>query len=220
MVEQITTNTAEGSNNWTRRTFMNALGAGGLAASASTASAETVECTDDTSTDGSEINVEALNEVIARLNGAADALEFPARRIGSLPRGAQHGATHWGIHFETEQAIHIGIATVDADESGVFTAVIGQYDGNSQFDPVHERDIRVDAGLNEIDLDMVVEPGEYLLTRDGEFPLRRGGWGGWESQSRDGLELKGGSKPGDYTDNRYWYYYFDLHVAAHEDAHL
>ena len=149
-----------------------------------------------------------------------DTLEFPARRVGAAPRGTQHTASHWGIHFRTERSIHLGEATVDAGESGSFTAVVGTYDGDAAFEPVQQREIDVDAGLNEIDLDMSLEPGEYLLTRDGGFPLRRGEWSGWESQSRDGLELLGGSKPGDYSDNRFWYYFFDLHVAAHADAHL
>lgn len=87
-----------------------------------------------------------------------------------------------------------GEATVDADQAGTFTAVVGEYDGSS-FSPVHERDITVDAGINTIEFDMAIEPGEYLLTRDGSFPLRRGEWSDWESQSRDGLELIGGAHP-------------------------
>lgn len=203
---------------------MTALGATGLAASTSTASAETAGCCcggDGAVSGGADIDTEALEAVIARLNAAADMLEFPARRVGSMPRGAQHGASRWGIHFRTERAIHLGRATVDAGESGSFTAVLGAYDGEDSFEPIHEREISVDSGINEIDLDMALEPGEYLLTREGSFPLRRAEWNGWETQSRDGLELIGGSKPGDFTKpNRYWYYFFDLNVAAHADAHL
>ncbi|MDL5363323.1 twin-arginine translocation signal domain-containing protein [Halalkalicoccus sp. NIPERK01] len=220
MVERTTTDEAELQSNWTRRTFVAALGATGIAAATGSAQAsdgDVVAEVEETS-DGS-VDLRAFDEVLGRLERAADALEFPARRIGATPRGEQHGATHWGIHFETEKAIHLGEATVDADESGTFRAVVGRYDGDSHFAPVHERDVSVDAGLNTIDLDMALEPGEYLLTRDGSFPLRRAAWSGWESQSRDGLELKGGANP-NYADNRYWYYYFDLNVAAHEDAHL
>ena len=216
-------NEAESNADWTRRSFMTAVGAAGLATSASTASAEAADgcsCGGGIVTDG-EIDSVELDAVIARLNAAADALEFPARRVGATPRGSQHTASHWGIHFRTERAIHLGRATVDAGESGSFAAVVGAYDGENSFEPVHEREISVESGINEIDLDMALEPGEYLLTRDGSFPLRRGEWGGWESQSRDGLELIGGSKPGDFTKpNRYWYYFFDLNVAAHADAHL
>lgn len=215
-----TTDEAESNANWTRRSFMTALGATGIAASTSTASAEEGYCCCQEAGTGGDVDSEALDAVIARLNAAADVLEFPARRVGAAPRGTQHGASHWGIHFRTERPIHLGEATVDADESGSFTAVVGTYDGDAAFEPVHQREIDVDAGLNEIDLDMSLEPGEYLLTRDGSFPLRRGEWSGWESQSRDGLELLGGSKPGDFSDNRFWYYFFDLHVAANADAHL
>lgn len=222
MVEQTPTDDPDSNNHWTRRTFISALGAAGIAGGAANVNAQT-EPTDPVTQleDASDGNVDlrAFDEVLGRLERAADALEFPARRIGSAPRGEQHAASRWGIHFETDHPIHLGTATVDADQSGTFTAVVANYDGNSQFNPVHQRDITVDAGLNEIDLDMALDPGEYLLTRDGGFPLRRGAWSGWESQSRDGLELYGGSKPG-YENNRYWYYYFDLHVAAHEDAHL
>jgi hypothetical protein len=215
---------AESNANWTRRSFMTALGATGLAASTTAASADGdgVVCYCEEPADDGDVDIDddALEAVITRLNRAADALEFPARRVGSMPRGEQHTASHWGIHFRTERSIHLGETTVDAGESGSFTAVVGEYDGGSSFEPVHEREIDVDSGLNEVDLDMTLEPGEYLLTRDGSFPLRRGEWSGWESQSRDGLELLGGSKPGDFTDNRFWYYFFDLNVAANADAHL
>ncbi|ADJ13896.1 hypothetical protein [Halalkalicoccus jeotgali] len=222
MADQTPADTTDSNHHWTRRTFIGALGAAGLATT--TAAAQTSpEPTDpvvelENATEGN-VDLRAFDEVLGRLERAADALEFPARRIGSAVRGQQHGASRWGIHFETDHPIHLGSATVDADQSGTFTAVVANYDGNNQFDPVQERDITVDAGINEIDLDMALEPGEYLLTRDGGFPLRRSAWSGWESQSRDGLELYGGAKPG-YESNRYWYYYFDLHVAAHEDAHL
>ncbi|MCL7418230.1 MAG: hypothetical protein M8354_10380 [Halalkalicoccus sp.] len=222
MVDQSHTDDPDSNNHWTRRTFISALGAAGIAGTGATVNAQT-QPTDpvvelENATDGN-IDLRAFDEVLGRLERAADALEFPARRIGSAPRGQQHGASRWGIHFDTDQPIHLGTATVDAGRAGTFTAVVADYNGNNQFTPVHQRDITVDAGINEITLDMALEPGEYLLTREGGFPLRRSAWSGWESQSRDGLELYGGSKPG-YESNRYWYYYFDLHVAAHEDAHL
>lgn len=225
MTERPSTNDAESNANWTRRTFLAAVGATGLAAASTGASAATDEqtngccCCNGGTAD--PIDDEELQALLDRLETAADVLEFPARRVGATPRGEQHGASRWGIHFRTDREIHLGEATVDAGESGTFTAVVARYDGGDRFDPVHERDITVDAGLNGIDLDMALDPGEYLLTRDGSFPLARAEWSGWESQSRDGLELIGGSKPGDWDKpNRYWYYFFDLNVAANEDAHL
>jgi hypothetical protein len=225
-----TTDGAESTTNWRRRTFIAALGATGIAAAASPASAEEGRCcrccgndeNDESDETGDvEIDSEELDELIERLNAVADALEFPARTVGPSPRGDAHTATRWGIHFRAEHAIHLGRATVEAGESGSFTAVVGEYDGEDRFEPVHEREIDVGSGINEIDLDMALEPGEYLLVRDGSFPLYRGEWGGWEAQSRDGLELIGGSKPGDFTKpNGFWYYFFDLHVAANVDAHL
>lgn len=220
MTDGNNTNETVSNPNWTRRSFMTAVGATGLAASTGAASADTDCCCHHDGT-GGDVDSEELDAVIARLNAIADMLEFPARRIGATPRGSDHSASHWGIHFRTEKSIHLGRATVEAGQSGSFTAVVGRYDGDDSFEPVHEREISVDSGINEIELDMALEPGEYLLTRDGSFPLRRGEWSGWESQSRDGLELIGGSKPGDYTKpNRFWYYFFDLHVAANADAHL
>lgn len=161
-----------------------------------------------------------LSSLLTRLNDAADLLEFPARRVGPAPHGGEHTNALWGVHFRTDRDVHLGTATVHAGESGSFDAVLGEYDGADRFDPVHERSIDVDAGRNEIVLDMALEPGEYLLTRDGSFPLLRADWNGWRRHSRDGFELIGGSKPGDFDDNRYWYYFFDLHVAARADAHL
>lgn len=198
---------------------MGVLGAAGVAgASANVQANDTETLTEIEEASDGNVDLRAFDEVLGRLEAAAAALEFPARRIGANPRGEYHTNSQWGIHFETEKAIHLGEATVDAGESGTFTAVIGEYDGSS-FRPVHERDISVDEGISTIDLDMALEPGEYLLTRDGSFPLARGEWSGWESQSRDGLELNGGGHP-QFSDNRLWYYYFDLNVAAHEDAHL
>ncbi|WP_336364537.1 hypothetical protein [Halalkalicoccus salilacus] len=162
-----------------------------------------------------------LANLLTRLNHAADLLEFPARRVGPAPHGAEHTNARWGVHLRTDRDVHLGRATVHAGESGALDVVLGEYDGGDRFAPVHERGIDVDAGINEIDLDMALEPGEYLLTREGNLPLRRAEWNGWKRRSRDGLELIGGSKPGDFTKpNRYWYYFFDLHVAARADAHL
>lgn len=128
-------------------------------------------------------------------------------------RGTYHDASRWGIHFRTEKSIHLGQATVDAGQSGSFTAVVSHYDGNDFFDPIHERTIDVGSGVNEINLDMALEPGEYLLTRDGSFPLRGGKWNCWENQTRNGIELLDGAKPGDFDTNRYWYYFFDVTVT-------
>ncbi|WP_122089227.1 twin-arginine translocation signal domain-containing protein, partial [Halalkalicoccus subterraneus] len=176
MVERPTTDDGGSANNWTRRTFMAALGATGVAAVAGNAQAADEDIVNDLEqADEGNVDLRAFDEVLGRLEAAADALEFPARRIGANPRGAQHGASRWGIHFETEHPIHLGEATVDADQAGTFSAVVGEYDGSS-FSPVHERNIGVDTGLNTIDLDMALEPGEYLLTRDGSFPLRRAAW--------------------------------------------
>ncbi|WP_122089386.1 twin-arginine translocation signal domain-containing protein, partial [Halalkalicoccus subterraneus] len=176
MPRQAFTDETEPNNEWTRRTFMSAAGAAGVAGSTASVQAQDGDAlaNAETATDGN-VDLRAFDEVLGRLEAAADALEFPARRIGANPRGTQHGATHWGIHFETEHAIHLGEATVDADQAGTFNAVVGEYDGTN-FDAVHERDISVEAGLNTIDLDMALEPGEYLLTRDGSFPLRRAAW--------------------------------------------
>lgn len=215
MVNQTPTDETELTSTLARQTFLNGSGTAG---STDLTPNTQVENTDTGTTSDESVDLRAFDEVLGRLEAAADALEFPARQVGPTPRGDQHTATHWGIHFETEHAIHLGEATVDAGESGTFTAVVGEYDGNN-FDPVHERNISVVEGVNTIDLDMALDPGEYLLTRDGSFPLRRGEWSDWESQSRDGLELKGGGHP-EYSNNRFWYYYFDLNVAANENTHL
>jgi hypothetical protein len=221
MPRQPTADETELNGNWTRRTFIGALGAAGLVAATTGAQAseDNVTAELEAAAEDGTIDLRAFDEVLGRLEAAADALEFPARRVGSTPRGEHHTNSNWGIHFETENTIHLGETTVDAGESGTFTAVVGRYDGASRFEPVHERDISVDSGLNTVSLDMDLEPGEYLLTRDGSFPLRRAEWSGWESQSRDGLSLIGGGHP-EFADNRLWYYFFDLNVAAHEDAHL
>lgn len=51
-----------------------------------------------------------------------------------------------------------GSGDMDAGQSGTFTAVVSRYDGNDFFDPVHEREISIDSGINEIELDMALEP--------------------------------------------------------------
>lgn len=158
--------------------------------------------------------------LITRLNDAADRLGFPARRVGPAPGGDEHTTPLWGLHFRTDRDVHLGPTVVHAGESGSFTAVLGEYDGGDRFDPVVERSLDVEEGRNDLDLDMDVEPGEYLLTREGDLPLLRDEWDDWKGQSHDGFELIGGSKPGDFDENRQWYYFFHLLVAAHADAHL
>lgn len=69
-------------------------------------------------------------------------------------------------------------------------------DGSDIVEEVAVRELTVEAGINEIDLDMTVPgAGRYLLTRVGDFPLARRDWGGWNSQSREGVTLHGGNKP-------------------------
>lgn len=171
-------------------------------------------------TDAESTTNDQRPDVITRLNDVADQLSFPARRIGPAPGGEEHTTSRWGIHFRTDRNVHLGSATVYAGASGSFAAVLGEYDGNDRFAPVAERSLDVEEGRNEVDLDIAVEPGEYLLTREGDFPLLRDEWDGWRERSHDGFELIGGSKPGDFDENRLWYYFFHLHVAARPDAHL
>ncbi|MEM4780742.1 MAG: hypothetical protein QXG03_04165 [Halalkalicoccus sp.] len=94
--------------------------------------------------------------------------------------------------------------------------MLGRYDGEDRFEPIAEREIDVEGGEQRIALDMYVpEGGEYLLTRDGSFPLRRGEWDGQISGSGCPIDIIGGSKPGDWDKpNEYWYYFFDLEVAT------
>lgn len=169
--------------------------------------------------DAEPTNDDEPTNLITRLNDAADLLDFPARRVGPAPGGDEHTAPRWGIHFRTNRTVHLGSATVHAGEPGRFDAVLGEYDGDDRFVPVAERTLDVEEGRNEVDLDLEVEPGEYLLTREGDLPLLRDEWDGWREQSHDGFELIGGSKPGDFERNRNWYYFFHLHVAAHVNAH-
>lgn len=154
------------------------------------------------------------------LQSALGRIMLPSRKLGPSPNGSYHEASMWGVDFEVERAAHLGAANVDAAEAGTFTAVLGEYDGDAGFTEVASKDIEVEQGVNTVSLDFEVpQAGRYLLTRNGNFPLRRGEWGGWDSQSRGGVTLNGGAKPGDYDDNTYYYYYFGLQIAAAADAH-
>lgn len=125
------------------------------------------------------------------------------------PSGSYHEAS-WGIHLEVSQPTRFTTATVDANEAGEFTAILARYDGEF-YEPVDAQEISVEEGVQEVRLDLDARaPGEYLLRRDGTHPLRRTEWDGWGEY--DGIDLKGGSRPGDYAKpNRYWYYWFKLH---------
>lgn len=163
-----------------------------------------------------------LVELLDRADRAVSSVEFPARRLGPSVSGEFHTAPSWGIHFATNRGLHFGRTTVDSETKGTFTATLARYDGKDLFDPVATKEIKVTAGVNRVTLDLTVPgAGEYILVREGDHPLRRVQWGGWELSSRDGLILHGGSKSGDFDKpNDYWYYFFDLSVAVDPEGHL
>lgn len=95
MPRQPSADETELSSNWTRRTFVAALGAVGVAAAAGSAQANDGDVLTEVeaASDGS-VDLRAFDEVLGRLEDAVNALEFPARQVGTTPRGTQHGATH------------------------------------------------------------------------------------------------------------------------------
>lgn len=183
---------------------------------------------------GAAVDSDTLREHVAaviraewgeQLDDAIGRIMLPSRKLGPAPGGAYHPVPGWGIRLRFAREAHLGSCVVDAETSGSFVAVLSEYDGSTA-QAVESREISVDEGVNFVDLDMKVpSAGEYLLSREGDFPLRRREWGGWESQSRGGVELVGGSKADDgsqyspYSDNEFWYYFFNLQVASSEDAH-
>lgn len=186
---------------------MKAAGAAGAVAAVGTTQGAADEGTDE------GIVVPQLENAPAEL---AIGSVIPHRRLGPDVDGGYHTASRWGIHFETDRPSHIEGATIDAQRSGTFTAVLARYDGGSRFEPIAEREIDATGGRQQITLDMYVpEGGEYLLTREGSFPLRRAAWDGWFRETSSPLDVIGGSKPGDYDKpNEYWYYFFNLEVAT------
>lgn len=163
-----------------------------------------------------------VDTLTQRAEGAVNGVEFPARRIGPSPLGGYHSNGGWGNHFKTTRPLHFGRATVDAEDATKATFVLGHYDGKDTLEPITRKTFDLKKGPQRINLNMQVpNAGGYLLYRDGTAPLLRGVWDGFGVHSRDGLELVGGSKVGDQTKpNRYWYFFFDLQVAARADAHL
>lgn len=163
----------------------------------------------------------AVGDTLTNIEQTRQAIEFPGRRVGpSKPTGEYHTASLWGIHYSASKGHHFRRAIVDAQEAGSFTATLGKYDGDS-LEVVAERDIDVDAGTNVITLNLTApEGGEYLLTRTGTFPLRRGEWSGWDDHMMEGLQLHNGAKPGDFEDNSYWYYFFSCEIASGPDYHV
>ncbi|MDL5361339.1 hypothetical protein [Halalkalicoccus sp. NIPERK01] len=175
-----------------------------------------------------ELVREIIREEFAEeIQAAAGRIMLPARKLGPSPAGPHHTVDRWGIHFSTGRGAHLGRAVVDAGKSGTFTAALYRFDGSDIVEEVTVRELTVEEGINWIDLDMTIPgAGEYLLTRVGNFPLARRDWGGWDSQSREGVTLHGGNKPDSvdesyapYDRNDYWYYFFNLEIAADEDAH-
>ena len=156
-------------------------------------------------------------EVIERVRHHAEALDFPARKVGpSEPTGDYHSVGMWGIKFATGRGCYIREATVDAATGGSFTAVLGETDGIDQFDQVDSTTISVDEGVQRVTLDLEVpSEGYWLLAREGGPPLRRGQWNGWDDHMVDNLRLRAGDKPG-FEENSNWYYFFDMEMTANE----
>lgn len=171
-----------------------------------------------------ELGVEGELE---KVRAARRAVAVPGHRLGpdKLDSGAMHTPSMWGIRFRTRGPAHIRRTTVDAGESGTFTATVGKYDGAS-FTEVDAREVEVEEGKNTVMLDFnLPDGGEYLLARRGNFPLRRGEWNGWDSDMANGVRLIAGAKPdnigsGPYPDNTNFYYFFGTEIAGAEGYHL
>ena len=160
-----------------------------------------------------------IEEVRNVKDGIGDLIGDPIGPEFTSTAGAYHSVSYWGVHFETDVPRRFGSAKVDAGEEGTFTAVLARYDGDERYDVHESTEVTVQEGENDITLGFDVPAGEWLLTRPSEFPLRRFEWDGWGEI--DGLELIGGSKPGDFSKpNPYWYYFQSInqHTTAGADA--
>lgn len=138
--------------------------------------------------------------------------------IGADVAGSMHSNDGWGIHFEAYEPLRIERVLVDADQAGQFTVRLEEYDGSSTGAIVEEQTYNVNAGYQEIHLGFEVDSaGQYLLSRQGTLPLRRiSSWSGFPD-SYPFMELIGGAHP-DYSDNDYYYYFFDMEVAVDASA--
>lgn len=166
-----------------------------------------------------DVGGEFNSEVLERVRYHAEALDFPARRVGPAePTGDYHANPHWGIHFRTGRECYIRSAMIDAKESGSFRVQLGTYDGD-EFEVTDETTIEdVEKGEQRVDLGLQVpNEDEYLLATPDDFPLRRGRFSDWDDHMVDNLCLIGGDRSGDFDPNDYWYKLFDLEITANEN---
>lgn len=189
-----------------------------------------------------------LNELLDQLDASIGSLAFPARKVG--PTGLKdadefHTNPLWGIHFEAGHDFHIGEADIQSLASGRFMAQLWRYEAGELVELLDETEIAANSNRQTVNLDLHGTAGECFLTRaipesreelgddersdvheDAFRPevepvslRRRESWDGWENHSDDDLHFYGGDNPV-FGDNDYYYYFYNLHIAANENAHL
>lgn len=138
------------------------------------------------------------------------------------PSGDAHTNPGWGIHFTTQEPVRFSTSTIRSLTSGTVNIELFEYSAGDTGELVDSTTIELPtSGEHTIDLDIdVEEPGQYLLTRDyDEQPedfvslWRMRDYDGWEDDSDELFTLHGGGH-NEYSDNKNWYYFFDLHVKT------
>lgn len=168
---------------------------------------------------------EELQETRTRLDELLDDLnkELSSRIVGPpTPLGDRHTYAGWGIHFTTKEPLHFGKATIRAFTSGTVNVELFKYQSGNVGELVDSTTVQIPvSGVQEIDLDIdVPEEGQYLLTRDWETQpsdnvslWRMLNYTGWENDSDESITFHGAGHD-EFSSNKHWYYFFNLHVEA------
>lgn len=172
-----------------------------------------------------------LEAMLARLDASLKELEKSLSRVvGPSPEqltSSYHSTPGWGVHFEVEYPIQLLEATVKANQSGYVNVEVHRYDPVER-EPQGLADSTLvgisGEGQHTLELGLEIDsPGHYVLTRDytgspvdeDRVALRRtdGDYGGWASDSGEGVTFHGGADAGGrWGGNQLWYYFGDLHI--------
>lgn len=170
---------------------------------------------------------ERLNKTLDRTNQSLTKVNSAlSKKVGpETPPEQYHIYAGWGLNFTAQEPIKLGTTTMQAESTGTVTVELWEFNRDESTKGELQASQEIEFAEDEVqtpvevNLDLAVPEGEWLLTRDWQDGTsdvdvnlaRTEGYGGWEDDSDDSVTFHG-SDHELYDSNQYWYYYYDMSV--------